>query len=221
MHEVKIHPSWKQTLSAEFSKPYWQQLTARVRQEYQEKVIYPAAPNVFRAFDLCPFDQVKVVIVGQDPYHGPNQAFGLSFAVKDGVRVPPSLKNIFKEIELDLGVTPNPSGDLSRWARQGVLLLNNVLTVQAGKPASHAGLGWEQFTDAVIDQLNQDREHVVYMLWGRHAQKKGQSIDRQKNLVLESAHPSPLAGKAFFGNHHFSRCNEYLTSHGNEPIDWK
>ena len=221
MHDVRIDPTWKQALSQEFTKSYWEPLSTKVRQQYQSTTVYPPPADVFRAFNLCPFDQVKVVIVGQDPYHGPKQANGLSFAVHDGINLPPSLKNIYKEIESDLNIKPLSSGDLSRWANQGVLMLNSVLTVQAGKPASHAGLGWEKFTDAAIYALNAQREHVVYMLWGRYAQRKGESIDRQKNLVLESAHPSPLAGGAFFGNHHFSQCNEYLSQHNEQPIDWR
>ena len=215
MHDVQIDPSWKQALGQEFTKPYWEPLTTKVRQHYQTTTIYPPPADVFRAFNLCPFDQVKVVIVGQDPYHGPKQANGLSFAVHNGIALPPSLKNIYKEIESDLNIKPD-----SHWANQGVLMLNSVLTVQAGKPASHAGLGWEKFTDAAIYALNAQREHIVYMLWGRYAQRKGESINRQKNLVLESAHPSPLAGGAFFGNHHFSQCNEYLSLHSEQPIDW-
>ena len=192
-----------------------------VRDQYKSKTVYPPAPNVFRAFDLCPFDKVKVVIVGQDPYHGAKQANGLSFAVNDGITLPPSLKNIYKEIQNDLGISPLPSGDLSRWAKQGVLMLNAVLTVTAGAPASHAGRGWEQFTDAAIRALNDKREHIVYMLWGKYAQNKGQVIDRDKNLVLTSAHPSPYSATMFFGNHHFSKCNEYLKKHGFEPINWQ
>ena len=221
MSEIRLEASWKSALQEEFTKPYWGSLATKVRTDYQQKSVYPPPAEIFRAFDLCPFDQVKVVIVGQDPYHGPNQAFGLSFAVRDGIALPPSLKNIYKEIANDLSIRPYESGDLTRWAKQGVLLLNSVLTVQAGKPASHAGMGWEKFTDAAIGALNQRRDHIVYMLWGRYAQKKGASIDRSKNLVLESAHPSPLAGGAFFGNHHFSTCNNYLIQHNLEPIDWR
>lgn len=221
MQEVQLEPSWKQALNQEFTKPYWLSLATKIRQHYQQATVYPPPAEVFRAFNLCPFDQVSVVIVGQDPYHGPKQANGLSFAVHDGIALPPSLKNIFKEIEQDVGVKPMSSGDLSRWAQQGVLLLNSVLTVQAGKPASHARMGWEEFTDAAIQALNQKSDHIVYMLWGRYAQAKGTSIDRNKNLVLESAHPSPLAGGAFFGHHHFSICNQYLVEHGKEPIDWR
>jgi uracil-DNA glycosylase len=221
MSDVTIDPTWKQALQNEFTKDYWQTLTAKVRQDIQSATVYPVPHNIFRAFNLCPFDKVKVVIVGQDPYHGPGQANGLSFAVNDGVTLPPSLKNIFKEIHDDLGIDPIPSGDLSRWAEQGVLMLNAVLTVLAHKPASHAGLGWEKFTDAVIQTLNDNRQHIVYMLWGRYAQNKGQSIDRTSNLVLKSAHPSPLAGGAFFGHHHFSQCNDYLAKYNPPPIDWK
>jgi uracil-DNA glycosylase len=221
MPEVTIEPTWKEALQAEFNKDYWQALTGKVRTDIQNNTVYPAAKNVFRAFNLCPFDKVKVVIVGQDPYHGQGQANGLSFAVNDGIALPPSLKNIYKEIQSDIGITPLPSGDLSRWANQGVLMLNSVLTVLASKPASHAGLGWEKFTDAVIQTLNQNRQHIVYMLWGRYAQTKGQSIDRTNNLVLESAHPSPLAGGAFFGHHHFSQCNSYLEQYNPPPIDWQ
>jgi uracil-DNA glycosylase len=221
MSNVAIDPTWKHALQAEFSKEYWQSLTAKVRQDIQSTTVYPLPQNVFRAFNLCPFNKVKVVIVGQDPYHGPNQANGLSFAVNDGITLPPSLKNVYKEIQSDLGVSPFPSGDLSRWANQGVLMLNSVLTVLAHKPASHAGLGWEKFTDAVIQTLSDNRQHIVYLLWGRYAQTKGQAIDRTNNLVLESAHPSPLAGGAFFGHHHFSQCNDYLTEHNLLAINWQ
>lgn len=221
MPEVKIESSWKEQLVAEFAQPYFQGLSERVRQEYLSKTVYPPAKDVFRAFNLCPFDEVKVVIIGQDPYHGPRQANGLSFAVHEGIKIPPSLKNIFKEIQDDLGVTPEPSGDLSRWAEQGVLMLNAVLTVLAGSPASHRGIGWERFTDAVIQALNSDRQGIVYMLWGRYAQEKGAVIDRNANLVLESAHPSPYSATRFFGNHHFSLCNGYLEKQGKTPIDWR
>ncbi|MBI1862562.1 uracil-DNA glycosylase [Candidatus Microgenomates bacterium] len=221
MNEVKIDESWKQTLSTEFTKPYWEELSGFVRQQYLEKTVYPPPKNVFRAFDLCPFNEVKVVIVGQDPYHGARQANGLCFAVNDGVNLPPSLKNIYKEIQSDLGVTPLPSGDLSRWAKQGVLMLNAVLTVAAGAPASHAGRGWETFTDAAIMALNEHREHIVYLLWGKYAQNKGLVIDRQKNLVLTSGHPSPYSAHLFHGNHHFSQANAYLKEHGIGAIDWR
>ena len=221
MPDVVIDQSWKKELSTEFSKDYWKKLSGEVRDEYRHSAVYPPAPNVFRAFNLCPFDKVKVVIVGQDPYHGRGQANGLSFSVNDGITLPPSLKNIFKEIHDDLGVDPLPSGDLTRWAEQGVLMLNSVLTVQAGRPASHAGRGWEIFTDAAIAALNKDREHVVYMLWGKYAQNKGAVIDRQNNLVLTSGHPSPYSANLFFGHHHFSQCNKYLEKYNPPPIDWR
>lgn len=221
MQKVTIENSWKAALAPEFEKPYWTELTSYVRNEYLKTTVYPPPKNVFRAFDLCPFDSVKVVIVGQDPYHGAKQANGLSFAVNDGVTLPPSLKNIFKEIHDDLRINPLPSGDLSRWAKQGVLMLNSVLTVLAGTPASHKEKGWETFTDAVIKVLNKKREHIVYMLWGKYAQGKGEIVDREKNLVLTSAHPSPYSATLFFGHHHFSKCNEYLKSYNIAPIDWK
>ncbi len=221
MSDVKIHPSWKKVLAAEFSLDYWQNLTTFVRQEYQSRRIFPPAPAIFRAFDLCPFDQVRVVIVGQDPYHGEKQANGLSFAVNDGVTLPPSLKNIFQEIERDTGVAPLASGDLSRWAKQGVLMLNSVLTVTAGTPASHKGKGWEEFTDAAIAALNKERSGLVYLLWGKYAQAKGEHIDRRANLVLESGHPSPYSAQLFFGHHHFTQANNYLLMQGQTPIDWR
>lgn len=218
---VKIDPSWKAALESEFEKEYWKKLTDEIRSQYLSTTVYPPSKQVFRAFDLCPFEKVKVVIVGQDPYHGRGQANGLSFAVNEGVQVPPSLKNIYKEISQDLGYTPEPSGDLSRWANQGVLMLNSVLTVLAGKPASHAGVGWELFTDAVIRTLNEEKKHVVYMLWGKYAQTKGESIDRDNNLVLTSGHPSPYSATLFFGKHHFSQCNAYLEKHGMTAINWR
>lgn len=221
MNDVKIESSWKSALAHEFESDYWKSLTDYVREQYKSKTVYPPPKKVFRAFDLCPLDKVKVVIVGQDPYHGPGQANGLCFAVENGVTLPPSLKNIFKEIKNDLGVEPSISGDLSRWARQGVLMINSVLTVAAGSPASHAGLGWEKFTDSVITALNNKRKNVVYLLWGKYAQNKGSVIDREKNLVLTSAHPSPFSATLFFGNHHFSRCNKYLEDNGLKPIDWR
>jgi uracil-DNA glycosylase len=220
MKDVQIDPSWKKELGKEFEKPYWKLLTDFVRGEYQSKAIFPPAKNVFSAFNLCPFDKVKVVIVGQDPYHGKGQANGLSFAVNDGINLPPSLKNIFKEIHTDLNITPIQSGDLSRWAKQGVFMLNSVLTVAAGMPASHSGKGWEQFTDSVIEALNKDRKHIVYMLWGKYAQTKGAVINQKNNLVLTSGHPSPYSAQLFFGHHHFSKCNEYLLAHKESPIDW-
>jgi len=220
MKEVHIEESWKKALRTEFVLPYWNSLTEFVRSEYLSKTVFPPPKNIFRALDMCPIEKVKVVIVGQDPYHGPGQANGLSFAVNEGIALPPSLKNIYKEIQNDLGIVPFKSGDLSRWAAQGVLMLNSVLTVCANTPASHGKRGWEQFTDAVIAALNKERQQVVYLLWGRYAQNKGLVIDREKNLVLESAHPSPFSATLFFGNHHFSKCNEYLKQSGQSPIDW-
>lgn len=218
---IKIDPSWKEALEPEFSKSYWQGLTEKVRNAYKSADVYPPASQIFRAFDLCPIEKVKVVIVGQDPYHGANQANGLSFAVNEGLTLPPSLKNIFKEIESDLGTTPIPSGDLTRWAEQGVLMLNSVLTVLAHKPASQAGIGWENFTDAVIQTLSAKRENIVYMLWGKYAQSKGAAINIENNLVLTSGHPSPFSVTLFSGKHHFSKCNEYLFENGIIPIDWR
>lgn len=221
MSEVVLEQSWKKALKKEFEKPYWESLASFVREEYLSKKVYPPPTDVFRAFELCPFDSVRVVIVGQDPYHNPGQANGLSFAVNRGTSLPPSLKNIFKEIQEDLGIMPEQSGDLSRWAKQGVLMLNSVLTVLANNPASHKGKGWETFTDAVIESLNEKRERVVYMLWGNYAKEKGRVVDEEKNLVLTSGHPSPYSAQLFFGHHHFSRCNTYLKEHGKEPIDWR
>lgn len=221
MKDVRIEPTWKTVLQEEFTKPYWEQLTSTVRTQYQTTTVYPPAANIFRAFDLCPFDKVKVVIVGQDPYHGKGQANGLSFSVNHGIPLPPSLQNIYKEIQNDLGITPVPSGDLTRWAKQGVLMLNSVLTVLASRPASHAGIGWETFTEAAIHVLTTKRKHIAYMLWGKYAQKKGEIINRNDNLVLTSAHPSPYSATLFFGNHHFSKCNKYLEDHGMTPIDWR
>lgn len=220
MKDVKIDESWKKVLKPEFKKEYFLTLTDFVKKEYLNKKVYPPPKNIFRAFDLCPLNKVKVVIVGQDPYHGDRQANGLSFAVNDGITIPPSLKNIFKEIESDLGIKPKQSGDLSRWATQGVLMLNSVLTVLANQPASHKEKGWETFTDSVIKTLNNERKNIVYLLWGKYAQSKGAVIDRDNNLVLESAHPSPYSATLFFGNHHFSLCNKYLKSHKIKEIDW-
>lgn len=221
MKDIRLDTTWKDTLQEEFAKPYWNTLTAAVREQYLSTTVYPPAKQIFRAFDLCPFTNVKVVIVGQDPYHGKGQANGLSFSVNDGITLPPSLKNIYKEIHSDVGVTPYQSGDLTRWAKQGVLMLNSVLTVLAGKPASHAGMGWEDFTKAAIQTLSSKKKHVVYMLWGKYAQTRGEAIDRVNNLVLTSGHPSPYSATLFFGNHHFSRCNAYLVEHGMSPIDWR
>ncbi|KKP66521.1 MAG: Uracil-DNA glycosylase [Candidatus Roizmanbacteria bacterium GW2011_GWA2_35_19] len=221
MKQIKIEDSWKMHLLREFDKEYWINLKEFVRDEYLTKKIFPPPKNIFRAFDLCPFDKVKVVIVGQDPYHGDGQANGLSFAVGKDIALPPSLKNIFKEINSDLGITPFENGDLSRWATQGVLMLNSVLTVAANQPTSHKAKGWEIFTDAIIKQLNEKRENIVYMLWGKYAQVKGEVIDNNKNLVLISGHPSPYSANLFFGHHHFSKCNEYLISHRINLIDWR
>jgi uracil-DNA glycosylase len=221
MSDVRMHPSWKNVLADEFQEIYWQELTEVVRSDYQTKKVYPPAQFIFRAFDTCPFDQVKVVIVGQDPYHGAGQANGLSFAVREGVAIPPSLQNIFKEIEADLGIKTFPSGDLTRWAKQGVLMLNSVLTVLANQPTSHKGLGWENFTDAVVEQLNAQKTGVVYLLWGKYAHQKGARINRTKNLVLESGHPSPFSAQLFFGHHQFGQTNTYLQMQDKQPIDWR
>jgi uracil-DNA glycosylase len=220
--DVKIEQSWKAALEVEFGKPYFEELAQFVKNEYKDKTIYPPPKNIFRAFDLCPFDKVEVVILGQDPYHGAGQANGLSFAVGEGVRPPPSLQNIFKEIESDLGKpVVHTSGDLSRWATQGVLLLNATLTVQGGAAGSHQGKGWEEFTDAAIKALSDKREHLVFILWGNYARHKGAHIDRSKHLVIESAHPSPFsAHHGFFGSKPFSKANAYLVEHGKKPIDW-
>ncbi|MBD5400476.1 uracil-DNA glycosylase [bacterium] len=218
---VKIEQSWKDALGAEFEKDYFIKLTDFVRAEYMSgRAVYPAPANIFNAFNLCPLDQVKVVIIGQDPYHEPGQAHGLCFSVLPPTPVPPSLVNIYKEIENDLGRPSVTHGDLTHWAAQGVLLLNATLTVQAHRAASHTGRGWEQFTDAVIRTVA-NRENIVYMLWGSFAQRKAEFVDPQKNLILKSVHPSPLsAHRGFFGNHHFSRANEYLAAHGSAPIEW-
>ena len=218
---IKIDPSWKQALEEEFGKEYFKTLTEFIKAEYQHAIVYPPPKNIFRAFDLCPFDKVKVVILGQDPYHGAGQANGLCFAVGEGVALPPSLQNIFKEIESDLGQKlVHKSGDLERWARQGVLLLNATLTVRAGVAGSHQRKGWEEFTDAVVRALNDRKELLVFILWGNYAKQKGAHIDRAKHCVLESSHPSPLARGGFFGSKPFSKTNEYLAAHGEAPIDW-
>jgi uracil-DNA glycosylase len=220
--EVNIESGWSSKLKDEFEKEYFSKLTDFVREEYGTKDIYPPGSLIFNAFNLCPFDKVKAVIIGQDPYHGPGQAHGLCFSVREGIDFPPSLKNIFKEIESDLGYKPTMSGNLQRWASQGVLLLNATLTVRAHIAGSHQGKGWEQFTDSVITILNRDKDNLVFFLWGAYAQKKGGSIDRARHLVLESVHPSPLsASKGFFGNRHFSKCNGYLSENGISPIDWR
>ena len=219
---VKIEESWKEHLSSEFEKPYFAELTNFVRQEYNSTTCYPPARLIFNAFNLCPFDKVKVVIIGQDPYHGPGQAHGLSFSVCDGVAFPPSLQNIFKEIEQDLGIPIPITGNLTRWAEQGVLLLNATLTVREHQPASHQRRGWEEFTDAAIKALNADRSHLVFILWGGYARSKASLIDASRHLILQSVHPSPMSANkgGWFGNHHFSRANAYLAIHGQEPIKW-
>ena len=218
---VKIEESWKTALADEFNKEYFIKLTDFVRNEYLSgKAIYPAPANIFNAFNLCPLDKVKVVIIGQDPYHEPGQAHGLCFSVLPPTPIPPSLINIYKEIESDLGHPSKTHGDLTSWAEQGVLLLNATLTVQAHLAASHAGKGWELFTDTVIRAVAK-QDNIVYMLWGAYAQKKAEFVNPEKNLILKSAHPSPLsAHRGFFGNHHFSRANDYLIKHGKTPIDW-
>lgn len=220
--DVKIEPTWKQQLGTEFDKPYFATLAEQVRQAYRMGPCFPPSRLVFNAFNLCPFNEVKVVIMGQDPYHEPGQAMGLSFSVPEGVAIPPSLQNIFKEIQADLGKPLPTSGDLTRWASQGVLLLNATLTVQAHVANSHQGLGWSVFTDAAIRVLSAHREHLVFMLWGGYARSKRSLIDGQRHLILESVHPSPLSANrgGWFGNHHFSKCNAYLQSHGMTGIDW-
>ena len=219
--DVKMVPGWKAILDEEFKKPYFHSLIDFVKHEYQTQIIYPPGKEIFRAFDCCEFSNVKVVIIGQDPYHGPGQANGLSFSVRDGVRIPPSLLNIFKEIHSDLKIPIAKSGDLERWSRQGVLLLNATLTVRAASPGSHQNKGWETFTDAAIKKLSSEKENLVFLLWGAYAQKKGEFIDRNKHLVLMSAHPSPFsADRGFFGCRHFSKANEYLRSKGQTEINW-
>ena len=219
--DVKISESWKNLLQEEFNKPYFEELTRFVKSEYSAGQVFPAGRNIFRAFDKCPFDKLKVVIIGQDPYHGVGQANGLCFSVDDGVQYPPSLQNIFKEIHDDIGSPIPSSGNLDRWAEQGVLLLNAVLTVRAHQAASHAGRGWEQFTDAVVRTIAQRKEGVGYMLWGNYAQLKGQIADPERNLILKSVHPSPLSVyRGFFGCKHFSKANDYLIQQGKEPIVW-
>ena len=222
MANVKIDPSWKAALSEEFDKPYFKNLIAYIKQEKEEgKTIYPAGSLIFNAYDTTPIDEVKVVILGQDPYHNPGQAMGLSFSVPKGVRLPPSLRNIYKELTDSLGITKADHGDLTKWAEQGVFLLNSMLTVEKNKPGAHQRSGWQFFTDATIKAISDQREHVVFMLWGAFARKKAALIDGEKHLVLESAHPSPFsADKGFFGNNHFKQANEYLEQHGRTPIDW-
>ncbi|MFV0377577.1 MAG: uracil-DNA glycosylase [Mangrovibacterium sp.] len=219
--DVKIEASWKAALADEFEKPYFKQLTEFVHAEYRQHTIFPPAKLIFNAFDQCPFDQLKVVILGQDPYHGPGQAHGLCFSVNDGIDFPPSLRNIFKELNGDVGKAIPDSGNLTNWARQGVLLLNATLTVRAHQAGSHQKRGWEEFTDAVIHRINAQKDHVVFILWGNYAIRKGEFIDQSKHLVLNSVHPSPLsASRGFFGNKHFSKANGFLSQHQLNPIHW-
>lgn len=218
---VKIAEDWKALLADEFEQPYFAELVGFVREEYGSRQIFPRGANIFRAFDKCPFDKLKVVIIGQDPYHGESQANGLCFSVNDGVQFPPSLRNIFQEVESDTGAPVPTSGNLDRWAEQGVLLLNSVLTVRAHEAASHAGRGWERFTDAVVREIAARREGVVYMLWGSYAQRKGAIADPARNCILKAVHPSPLSAyRGFFGCRHFSQANNYLVAHGKDPIVW-
>ncbi len=219
--EVRIDPTWKSALASEWDKDYFVELTRFVRQEYSIATVYPPASQIFAAFDACPADKVKVVILGQDPYHGPGQANGLSFSVNDGVPLPRSLENIYKELRNDLGVEPPASGNLMRWARQGVLMLNATLTVRAHTPTSHSRRGWETLTDAAIRYLANERENIVFILWGSFARSKGEFIDPRRHCIITSAHPSPLsASRGFFGSKPFSRANEYLVNHGLTPIQW-
>lgn len=219
--DVKIHTSWKGLLQEEFVKPYFKDLTAFLKQEKLSNIIYPPESKIFNAFERCTCEKVRVVIIGQDPYHGPGQANGLAFSVNEGMTLPPSLRNIYKEIKNDLGKEKGINGSLESWADQGVLLLNATLTVRAGTPGSHQNKGWEQFTDAVIQKLCQERENLVFILWGAYAQKKGAFIDCNNHLVIKSAHPSPFsADRGFFGSRPFSRTNEYLIKVGKKPIDW-
>lgn len=218
---IRIHPSWREALASEFSAPYFSALTEFVRAEYAAGTCYPPAGEIFAAFDRCPFSEVKVVLLGQDPYHGAGQAEGLCFSVRDGVPLPPSLQNIFKELHDDLGIPVPTSGSLRRWADQGVLLLNATLTVRAGAAGSHQGRGWEDFTDAAIRALSSQREHLVFLLWGAYAGRKAALIDRSRHCILTAPHPSPLSAyRGFFGSHPFSQANAYLATHGLQPISW-
>jgi uracil-DNA glycosylase len=219
--QVKIEESWKAVLADEFEKPYFAELTEFVRIEYKTHAIYPPAKLIFNAFDQCPFNELKVVILGQDPYHGPGQAHGLCFSVNDGIEFPPSLRNIFNELKNDVGKEIPRSGNLTNWAKQGVLLLNATLTVRANQAGSHQNKGWEQFTDAVIHKINEQKQHVVFILWGNYAISKVKFINQNKHLALSSVHPSPLsASRGFFGNHHFSLTNDFLVKNGLEPVNW-
>ena len=219
--DVKIEQSWKERLAPEFEKSYFRTLTDFVRQEYAVRPVYPKGSQIFNAFDKTPFDRIKVVILGQDPYHEPGQAHGLCFSVNDGIELPPSLQNIYKELEDDLGIPPIVSGNLERWAKQGVLLLNATLTVRAHQAGSHQQKGWEEFTDAVVHRVAEEKEHVVFILWGAYAQKKGEFIDPFRHRVLKSAHPSPLSAyRGFFGSKPFSKTNQYLLQTGQTPVEW-
>ncbi|MBQ3234346.1 MAG: uracil-DNA glycosylase [Alistipes sp.] len=221
MADVRIAEDWKSVLKEEFTKPYFDELVEFVKAEYASTTVFPAGRNIFRAFDKCPLDRLKVVIIGQDPYHGEGQANGLCFSVSEGVPFPPSLQNILKEVHDDTGAEMPSSGELDRWAEQGVLLLNAVLTVRAHEAASHAGKGWERFTDAVVRAIAERKEGIVYMLWGNYAQKKGAIADPERNLILRAVHPSPLSAyRGFFGCRHFSMANDYLVKQGKEPINW-
>ncbi|MCK9343542.1 MAG: uracil-DNA glycosylase [Massilibacteroides sp.] len=220
--EVKIEPQWKEKLQHEFEEDYFKNLVDFVKDEYNHAVVYPPSNLLFNAFDLCPFDKVKVVILGQDPYHEPHQAHGLCFSVESGTKFPPSLKNIYKELQTDLGIVSPQSGDISSWAKQGVLLLNATLTVRAHQAGSHQNKGWERFTDAVIHKLNEERQHIVYILWGNYAQRKAKFLDNENNLILKAPHPSPLSSyRGFFGSKPFSKTNTYLKETAQEPIDWQ
>lgn len=223
MSSINIEPGWLAHLGNEFELPYMKQLKTFIKERKEAKaIIYPEANDYFNAFNFTPFDDVKVVILGQDPYHGPNQAHGLSFSVKPGIAVPPSLKNIYKELEQDLSIHPVQHGYLESWAKQGVLLLNSVLTVEQGQAAAHQGKGWEQFTDKAVQALSDHRSELVFLLWGSHAQKKGKQVDRTKHLVLETTHPSPLSAyRGFLGCKHFSKANQYLIEHHKDPIQWQ
>ncbi|MDH5608441.1 MAG: uracil-DNA glycosylase [Cyclobacteriaceae bacterium] len=219
--DVRIESGWKAILAEEFEKAYFTELVFFVKEEYNSRRIYPPGSQVFRSFEFSPYEKTRIVILGQDPYHGPGQAHGLCFSVNDGVPLPPSLRNIYKEIKNDLGLEIPVSGNLQRWATQGILLLNATLTVRDGQPGSHQGKGWEQFTDRVISLLSENKENLVFMLWGSYAQKKGAMIDRSRHLVLEAPHPSPLSvHRGFFGCHHFSKANLYLEKHGLDKVDW-
>ena len=221
MRDIIIDKKWKEVLGGEFKKEYFIELIDFLDKEYRDKTIYPKWEDVFNAFNLCPFEETKVVIIGQDPYHEPNQSHGLCFSVLEPTPIPPSLRNIYKEIEADLGIEPRRSGDLSDWAEQGVLLLNAILTVEAHKAGSHRDKGWEEFTDSIIQTISREKQGLVFILWGGFARSKSKLIDRGKHLILESPHPSPLSAyRGFFGNNHFSKANNYLLNNGQKPIDW-